>query len=123
MSYPQSTMVGCFCLDAVVTSIEDHGIVKGAKVVASEQGAICSPFLKDYATANAIKIFAVKAICVFLDGRTLISELEIFPSVGGTEGSGSILESAGLAPFLLLFLQKTTSNTWRIERFADSERG
>lgn len=60
MSYSQSTVVGCFCLDAVVTSFQEYGLVEGAKVVAREQGAVCSPFLKDYAKANAIKILAVR---------------------------------------------------------------
>lgn len=52
-------MVGCFCLDAVVTSFQEHGLVKGAQEVANEQGAICTPFLRDYAQANALKILAV----------------------------------------------------------------
>lgn len=62
MSYPQSTMVGCFCLDAVVTGLQENGIWNGAKKVASEQGAVCAPFLRDYATANAIKILAVRDV-------------------------------------------------------------
>lgn len=52
-------MVGCFCLSAVVTAFKENGLVAGAKEVTSEQGAICAPFLKDYAKANAIKILAV----------------------------------------------------------------
>lgn len=60
VSYPQSTMIGCFCLDAVVTSFREHGLVDGAKMVAREQGAVCAPFLRDYAKANAIKILAVR---------------------------------------------------------------
>lgn len=59
-------MVGCFCLDAVVTSFQAHGLVEGAKVVAREQGAVCTPFLKDYAKANAIKILAVRQRALFL---------------------------------------------------------
>lgn len=58
-TYPQSTMVGCFCLEAVVSTFQEHGL-SGAKIVADEQGEICAPFLKDYATANAIKILAVR---------------------------------------------------------------
>lgn len=60
VSYPQSTMIGCFCLDAVVTSFQEHGLVDGAKVVAREQGEVCAPFLRDYAKANAIKFLAVR---------------------------------------------------------------
>lgn len=52
-------MVGCFCLDAIVSSFQEHGL-KGPRIVADEQGKICAPFLKDYATANAIKILAVR---------------------------------------------------------------
>eukprot|EP00903_Cladosiphon_okamuranus_P011141 g10515.t1 len=63
-SYPQSTMVGCFCLDAVVTSLEEHGILNGAKKVASEQGAVCAPFLRDYAKANVLKILAVLSVVI-----------------------------------------------------------
>lgn len=59
VTYIRSTMVGCFCLDAVVSSFKEHGLVEGSKRVAREQGAICTPFLKDYAKANAIKILAV----------------------------------------------------------------
>lgn len=58
-AYPQSTLVGCFCLEAVMTSFQEFGLVEGAKVVAYEQGAVCTPFLADYAKANAIKILAV----------------------------------------------------------------
>ncbi|CAM9791928.1 unnamed protein product, partial [Ectocarpus fasciculatus] len=64
VSYPQSTMIGCFCLDAVVTSFQEHGLVDGAKVVAREQGEICAPFLRDYAKANAIKILAVMSVVI-----------------------------------------------------------
>ncbi|CBJ32340.1 conserved unknown protein [Ectocarpus siliculosus] len=64
VSYPQSTMIGCFCLDAVVTSFQEHGLVDGAKVVAREQGEVCAPFLRDYAKANAIKILAVMSVVI-----------------------------------------------------------
>lgn len=62
MAYSASTIVGCFCLDAVVTSLQENGLVNGARQVATEQGAICTPFLKDYAKANAFKILAVRQI-------------------------------------------------------------
>ncbi|CAM9493483.1 unnamed protein product [Ectocarpus sp. 4 AP-2014] len=64
VSYPQSTMIGCFCLDAVVSSFQEHGLVDGAKVVAREQGEVCAPFLRDYAKANAIKILAVMSVVI-----------------------------------------------------------
>lgn len=63
-------MVGCFCLDAVVTSFQENGLVEGAKVVAREQGAICAPFLRDYAKANAIKVLAVRQRVFVGDSKT-----------------------------------------------------
>eukprot|EP00752_Nemacystus_decipiens_P003601 g3320.t1 len=64
VSYPQSTMVGCFCLDAVVSSLQERGFWNGAKMVAREQGAVCAPFLRDYAKANAIKTLAVLSVVI-----------------------------------------------------------
>lgn len=64
-TYPQSTLVGCFCLDAVVTSFKELGLVEGAQEVATEQGEMCTPFLKDYAAANAVKMLAVRSFCRF----------------------------------------------------------
>lgn len=65
-------MVGCFCLDAVITSLQEHGILNGAKKVASEQGAVCAPFLTDYAKANALKILAVRRRVFVLSTSRLI---------------------------------------------------
>eukprot|EP00904_Undaria_pinnatifida_P008352 jgi/Undpi1/4647/HiC_scaffold_18.g08001.m1 len=63
-TYTQSTLVGCFCLDAVVTAFEELGFVEGGKEVATEQGEMCTPFLKDYAKANAVKMLAVLSVVI-----------------------------------------------------------
>ena len=60
MTYPESTAVGCFCLNAILTSLKRNGLVAGAKVMAREQGAICAPFLADYAQSNVLNILAVR---------------------------------------------------------------
>lgn len=58
-TYYKSAMVGCFCLDTVVSTIDEHGFLQGTKKVASEYGEICGPFLADYIKANVVKTFAV----------------------------------------------------------------
>ena len=44
-----------------MTAFEELGFVEGGKEVATEQGEMCTPFLKDYAKANAVKMLAVRA--------------------------------------------------------------
>lgn len=73
--YSQSTMVGCYCMDVIVTSIKDNGLIDGIKEVASEQGDVCASFLKGYAKANAVKTLAVSG------GRFFLYALFYFGSV------------------------------------------
>lgn len=51
-----------------MATFQEYGLVEGAKVVANEQGAVCAPFLRDYAKANAIKVLAVREM--LCDGHT-----------------------------------------------------
>ncbi|GMH90450.1 hypothetical protein TL16_g11773 [Triparma laevis f. inornata] len=69
VQFQRQTMKGCFCLNAMLESIEEFGIMDGAQKLVEDYGDICGTFAKQYLLAQTLVVGSaamVSVINVFL---------------------------------------------------------
>ncbi|GMI01404.1 hypothetical protein TrVE_jg10724 [Triparma verrucosa] len=69
VQFQRQTMKGCFCLNAMLDSIEEFGILDGAQKLVEDYGDICGTFAKQYLLAQTLVVGSaamVSVINVFL---------------------------------------------------------
>lgn len=83
--YSLSNVVGCYCRDTLLTTINELGVYEGVRKIVNEESVVCGDFATAYALGKSLEIaasFSVVIVNTILKS-VLISEyfdlFDIFP--------------------------------------------
>ena len=94
VQFQKQTLKGCFCLTAMIESLETYGIMEGAQMVIDEYEEMCGTFAQQYVTAqtlvigsaamvsviNVILSTAIKAMAAFEHHKSLSAQTKAISS-------------------------------------------